>query len=907
MNFYQISSEEAIKKLKTDQISGISQIEALRRLKQYGPNTLPEKPTESWLTIFLRQFKSPLVYILLLAAAIIFIVGEDKSDTFIISGILFFNAIIGAIQEGRTRRIIERLKHLITAECIVIRDGKKQLINNADLVVGDIVLLQEGERVPADVRILSATNLCIDESALTGESICVPKNAEIIEKEVPLADRHNMAYKGTYILMGIGKAIVVATGKQTQIGTIQRAIEELEGILPLRRELNRLSKWILIFVFFACLFLFFIGLLTDKPIRELLVILTALFICVIPEGLPVVLTLVLVTGVYRMARRRILVKNMQAVEALGRTDVIVIDKTGTLTRNEMIVVEIFSDSTVLNVTGEGYHPKGELLRENKKIEHIDPHSNLMHLAEASILLNRSEISYSDETGLFTIKGDPTEAALFVLGQKIGLSKENLEQKYTNVYEVPFESRLKYHAGFYTYDKKGVFFVIGAPEFIISSATSGKEKAKEQLEHFLEKGLRVIGIGMKEVDLSTFPSPEQEESERLAKFKELVERGGLHFLGLCGIQDSIRPEVGPIIEQARAAGLEIIMATGDHKQTALYVARNVGIVRPGDEVLNGTDLNRLSDQDLMKRLSKITVYARVSPDNKLRIIKLFHQRGNIVAMTGDGINDVPSMVVADLGIAMGQIGTDVAKEAADIILLDDSFVHIISAIEQGRHIFYTIRRVILYFFATNMGEILIILFALGVSIFTPFPLPITAAQILWLNFVTDGFLDIALSTEPIEKGILAKQWLKRKLRIIDKDMLLKMIYMAIPMAIGSLWLFSRYYQTNLAYARTMTLITMAMFQWFNAWNCRSEERSIFRLGWFTNRWLIVATLFVLLLQFAVVELPIMQRIFKTVPLRASDWLLIFILSSTIIILEELRKMIVSIWFTKQQFDAQNKKV
>lgn len=894
MKWYQQTVDEVIKKFNSDPIGGLSQDQVIQRLKEYGTNTLPEKPRESWFAIFLRQFKSPLVYILLVAATIIFIVGEDKIDAFIISGILFFNAIIGTIQEGRTRNIVEKLKKFITADCIVIRNGEKQLINNAQLVPGDIVLLQEGERVPADVRIIDSTNLHIDEAALTGESVSVPKNTAPLEKEVPLADQHNMAFKGTYVLMGAGKGIVIATGRNTQIGTIQRTIEELEGILPLRREINRLSQWILVFVLVTCALLFVIGMLTGKPLRELITILTALFICVIPEGLPVVLTLVLVSGVYRMARRNILVKNMQAVEALGRTDVIVIDKTGTLTRNEMMVTKVFSDGSVWTVSGEGYHTKGTFLRNGQTVEHVDQHSNIAHMAQASILLNNAEISYNSQSGLFTIKGDPTEAALYVCGQKLGYSKENLQKKFTPVYEIPFDSGLNYHAGFYIHDNKGIMFIIGAPEFIIKNAVNGPEM-KDHLEQFLEEGLRVVGIGMKEIDVNEFPAPEQAESERLAKFKKLAENSNLTFLGLCGIQDAIRPDVRPIVEQARAAGLEIIMATGDHKKTALYVARDVGIVRPGDEVVNGTELKDLPDQELAKRLSTITVYARVSPDNKLRIIKLLHKRGAIVAMTGDGINDVPSMVAADLGIAMGQIGTDVAKEAADIILMDDSFVHIVDAIKQGRHIFYTLRRVILYFFSTNMAEILIILFAFMLSIFySSFPLPITAAQILWLNFVTDGFLDVALSTEPMEKTILEEHWLKRKLRLIDRDMLLKMLYMATPMAIGSLWAFSLYYKTDLAYAQTMTLITMAMFQWFNAWNCRSEHRSMFELGFFTNRWLIGATVLVLLLQLAVVEIPLMQRIFKTVPLRASDWLLVFILSSTIIVLEELRKAVVRIW-------------
>ncbi len=898
MKFYRMNINEVLQHFKTDAKIGLTLDEVEKRLKKYGQNILPKKPRESWFSIFLRQFKNPLVYILLVAAAIIFMLGEDKFDAFIISGILFFNAIIGAYQEGRTRTIIERLQRFLITECMVIRDSEKILISNSNLVPGDIVLLQAGERVPADVRIIEEQNLCIDESALTGESICAAKNSNAIDKAESVADQNNMAFKGTYILRGSGKGIVVATGKKTKIGSIQRAVEEMSGILPLARELKRLSTWILIFVFMVCLFLFGIGLFTHKPLNELLVILTALFICVIPEGLPIVLTLVLVSGVYRMAKRNILVKNMQAVEALGRTDVIVIDKTGTLTRNEMMVVKVFDGGEMWRVSGQGYHTKGDLIN-NGQPQIVEKTSSLAQLAYATILLNRSEINYSDDSGLFTIKGDPTEAALYVFGKKISPEPEPFVKKnYKLIYEIPFDSKLNYHAGFYMHNNEAILYVIGAPEFILKRIEGPKTKLSEQLKMLLEQGLRVVGVGMKKINLSDFPSPDAAPDKRENKFRELAESGGLRFLGLCAIQDAIRPEVKPIIDEARKAGLEIIMATGDHKQTALYVAREVGIFKPRDKLVNGAEFEKMSDSQLKKQLDDVTVYARVSPEHKLKIIKLFHENGKIVAMTGDGINDVPSLVAADLGIAMGKIGSDVAKEASDIILLDDSFVHVIRAIEEGGHIFYTIRRVVLYFFSTNMAEILIILCALLLSIYYPrLPLPITAAQILWLNFVTDGFLDVALSTEPIEPDILANRRLKQKLRLIDGGMLFKMVYMAVPMAIGSMWVFMNYYKDGLALARTMTLITMAMFQWFNAWNCRSEERSIFRVGWFSNRWLIGATIFVLLLQFAVVNVPFMRALFKTVPLSVSDWAIAIGVSSSIIFIEELRKAIVRKWNTR----------
>ncbi|HEB41836.1 MAG TPA: HAD family hydrolase, partial [Candidatus Dependentiae bacterium] len=721
------------------------------------------------------------------------------------------------------------------------------------------------------------------------------KTEQAIDAEVPVADQINMAFKGTYILAGSGKAIVVATGIETEIGKIHRIVEEIQTEMPLKIELERLSYWILFFILCMCVLLFFIGLLIGKPFQELLIMLTALFICVVPEGLPVVLTLVLVTGVYRMAKQNVLVKKMQAVEALGRANVIVIDKTGTLTRNEMIVAKAYADNTLWEISGQGYFPEGDLYYNSTKVDEIDDQSALMFLGKAASLLNSTEITYLPEVGLFDIKGDPTEAALFILSQKLGLSREQLDQEYKKVYEIPFDPHLQYHAGFYQKDEKGVIFLAGSPEIIIQRSHID-EAAQKHLTHLLDEGLRIVGLAMKEFDVSTLPSNEEAE-ERRAFFEALI-NNNYRFLGWCGIQDSIRPEVRSIVDRARKAGLRVIMATGDHQKTALYVAKKVGIFRPGDIAIDGAEFDQRSDDELLQKLGTTTVYSRVSPEHKLRIIDLFHKQNNVVAMTGDGINDAPSLVAADLGIAMGRIGTEVAKQASDIILLDDSFVNIISAVEQGRHIFYTLRRVILYFFATNMGEILIIFFALILGFFcVDLPLPITAAQILWLNFVTDGFLDVALSMESKEKGLLEQRWLERKFRLVDTNMFLKMLFMAIPMAIGSLGLFYYYYQMDLVHARTMTLIAMAMFQWFNAWNCRSETLSTFQLGLFTNKWLIVATSFVLLLQFLLLHVPFMQRIFKTVPLTASEWGLIFLITFPIFLLEELRKWVVRTWMAK----------
>lgn len=884
---YSKSAAEIEKELRTNGASGLTEQEAQKRLKRDGPNRLPEGHRDTWISIFIDQFRSPLIYVLLIAAAIIFFVGPNKLDAFIITGILIFNAIIGTVQEGRTSNIVASLRSFIKAKSVVIRDGKHQIIDDQDLVVGDIIILKEGERIPADARVIEAQRLKVDESILTGESKPVYKTIESMNSKENVARQTNMVFKGTYILSGSGKAIVIATGQDTEVGKLHKTIEEINTEIPLKRELTRLSYFILLFIFAVCILLLIIGLFTGRPFKELLVMLTALFICVIPEGLPVVLTLVLVTGAYRMARKNVLIKNLQGVEALGRTEVIVIDKTGTLTRNEMTVSRALADDQEYNVTGEGYFLEGALYKNSEKVD-VKNNPDLVQMGIATALLNTSELSYDKKRNLFDIKGDPTEAALYVFAQKLGYTKDALLKTYTMRYEIPFDSSLRYHAMFFEHNGKGVAYIAGAAEKIVKKTRPVSGTMRNGLSQMLHDGLRTVAIGVKEYDLSDVMA-KGSEHDMLLVYQQIINQD-VHLLGFCGIQDSIRPEVREIIGQARDAGLQVVMATGDHKETALYVAKQVGIYRDGDELVDGEQLQQMDDKQLLDQLGRITVFARVTPQDKVRIISAFGKQGKIVAMTGDGINDVPSLLAADLGIAMGQIGTEVAKEASDLVLLDDSFVNIIHAIEQGRHIFYTLRRIILYFFSTNMGEILIVLFAL----FTNLPLPLTAAQILWLNFVTDGFLDVGLSMEPEEPDLLKATWLQKKERLVDWNVMAKSLYLAIPMGIASLIIFQwsyTGYPDSLSYARTMTLITMAMFQWFNAWNCRSEGKSIFQLGLFSNRWLIVATLFVLFLQFAIAYVPFMQYIFKTVPLTASDWGIIFAVSAPIVLLEEIRKWLV----------------
>lgn len=885
MDWSEKTVQDVISELKTDQESGLTEGQARERLLTYGLNKVPESSRASWLFVFLRQFQSPLIYILLCAAALIFFVGDDPLEALVVCGVLFFNATVGMLQEGRARSILQGLKRFVKTSSVVVRDGQKVFTSSDLLVVGDIIVLQEGERVPADARVIESNSLMLDEAVLTGESVPVEKITQPLTQETPVQERHNIVFKGTYVLSGSGKAVVIATGVATQIGQLHVMAETVDTDMPLKREINRLSLWILWFVLSLCVFLFGIGLIWGKPFAELLTTLTALFICVIPEGLPVVLTLVLVSGVYVLARKNVLVKRMQAVEALGRADVIIIDKTGTLTRNEMVVCQVALASRLFAVTGTGYFAQGQVIDAGQAVD-VQRYPDLAMVATAAALLNRSELDFVPEMNLFDLKGNPTEIAMAVFAKKVGMTQDALEHEYHTIYEIPFDAQLQYHALFCEYQGAGMAFVSGSPEQLMRTSTVIDPSFKQHLASMLQEGLRIVALATKPFDLSSFPHEVESNGARRAWGEQLV-ASGLQFQGLLGIQDSIRPEVAQTIAQARSAGIRIIMATGDHKKTAQFVGSSVGLFQEGDGIVEGPDLEKLSNEHFERALTTTTIYARVTPRQKMNLVLALQKQGNIVAMTGDGVNDIPSIMAADLGVAMGRIGTEATKQAADLVLLDDSLVSIVNAIEYGRHIFYTLRRVVLYFFSTNAGEVLVVLFALLLGL----PLPLTAVQILWLNLITDGFLDTALSAEKKEEGLLRHEAHTGSLHVVDWGTAFKMLYMALPMALFSLLLFCHYCSTGLMHARTIALVSMAVFQWFNALNCRSETQSIFKLGLFSNRWLVLAMGVVLGLQMLVLYNPVMQRLFKTEPLSLREWGLIVLCASSIVVMEEVRKWVV----------------
>lgn len=880
-NYYAKDAKEVLDDLNSSE-HGLDESEVKKRFLEYGPNKLPETKSESLFLIFLRQFQSPLIFILLFAAIIVFLTGENI-DGLVILFVLFFNAVIGTIQEGKAQNIFLALKKFVKTTASVIRGKKEYIISDEEVVLGDIIILREGEKVPADARLLKAESLQIEEAALTGESNPKFKTVSLIEKtDVQISDQNNMVFKGTHIVSGQGMAVVTATGSNTIIGNIAKQIIGLDEELPLKTEIRRFSKFIIYIVLFVDILLLSVGIIYGHSLKEMFHTIVSVSVSVIPAGLPIVVTLVLATGVFRMGKRNVLVKKLQAVEALGQTNVIAVDKTGTVTKNELTVKEVYIDGKIFIVEGVGYETRGEIEFNGEVIEPLN-HPELIMAGKIAALCSSANVAYDRNSRVWKVSGDPTEAATLVLAEKIGFSREDLEKEFEKIKERPFDYELKYHSVVHQ-DKEGNFLsVIGAPEEILkisekiwsqSKSRILNEEEKEKLKDiFLKmsaKGFRVVAFGMKKYDKGNIPT----------------ENISLDFVGFFGIEDSPRKEVKEAVERVKSAGIKLVMITGDHKITAKTIAEEAGIYKQGDIILEGAEIERMAENELAEQLKNVSIFARVNPIHKSKIINAYKLAGKTIAMTGDGINDALSLTTADVGVAMGKIGTEVAKEASDIILLDDNFGSIVSGIEEGRNIYRTIKRVILYLFSTALGEVLTIIGAILLG----FPLPLLAAQILWLNLVTDGFLDVALAMEPKGKGLLDKKYSKKETSLVDRLIIIRMFSMALPMAIVTLIIFSQYFEQDLQKAWTISLTTLAVFQWFNAWNCRSHINSIFSSNPFSNKFLIGATGIVIILQILAVYNPFFQKVLRTVPLKASEWGIIILISLSIIIVEETRKAI-----------------
>lgn len=885
-NYYNRDISEVLTFLNSGEL-GLSEPEVKERLKKYGFNKLKEAKKDSVFTIFVRQFQSPLIYVLFAAGLAVFLMGEII-DGAIIFFVLFFNAVVGSLQEGKAQNTLQALKRFIETQATVLRDGKETIIPDYEVVPGDVLVFHEGEKVAADARLIDSRNLRLNESALTGESEPVSKHPETIPKEnLPIAEQANMVFKGSYVIAGAGRAVVVATGLQTFIGRIAEEVATLDTETPLKANIRYLSRLIVGAVLVVAAVIFFFGFYSGLPARAMFATVVSLAVSIIPEGLPIVLTLVLATGVWRMSKRNALVKKLQAVEALGQARVIAVDKTGTITCNEMVVRKVFVDGKFFEIGGTGFNPQGEIRLSGEIVEPLN-HEELVLSARIAAFCANARVVFLEAEKMWKVAGDPTEAAMLVFAEKIGFRKHDLEEESPLVDEAPFDYKTKYHATSHKVEGGQFITFVGAPEVILSSAGkiwqkkglreftyAEKKKVEDIFQRMLGEGLRVVAFAFAQKPLVLGDSKLKRDH-----LKELA------FVGFYGIEDSLRPEVKEAVYRAREAGIRVVMITGDHRITAEAIAKEADIFKKGDMILVGDDLDKLSNEELDKLLFRTTVFARVTPEHKIKIIEAFKRRGEIVAMTGDGVNDAPSLVAADLGVAMGRIGTEVAKEAADIILLDDNFGSIVAAVEEGRSIYKTIKKVILYLFSTSIGEALTI----AGAIFLGYPLPLLPAQIIWLNLVTDSFLDVALAMEPKEEGLLKATFERSKRYLVDRLMIERIIVMALPMMIGTLFLFKNYLGEDLGKAWTISLTTLAAFQWFNVWNCRREDKSVFSTNPFSNKFLLGATAIVVGLQLVAIYTPFLQGILRTEALELKDWLVILFVAFSIVIFEEIRKAV-----------------
>jgi Ca2+-transporting ATPase len=882
--FYQLQVDEVLKALRTS-LKGLSAEEAQRRLKEYGPNELVREKKKSSLALFLSQFTNFLVVIIIIAGLISAYLG-DYVESIAILAIVLMAGVLGFVQEYRAEKALEALKALSAPTARVIRDGKEVVVQARDIVPGDTVSLYAGDKVPADGRLIEAINLRVDEAILTGESVPVEKKTEPIPQEnVPISERYNLVFSGTVVVNGRGLMVVTATGMNTEFGKIAHMLGEVkERKTPLQANLDRTSKLIGTFALILCALISGVGIARGYDVLEMFVWGVALAVAIIPEALPAVVTISLALGIRRMVKRQALIRKLHAVETLGCVTYICSDKTGTLTKNEMTVQKVWVIRNLIEVSGVGYDPKGDFKLDGKPFPKDEAH--LQMLIKAAVLCNDSELFYSEEDKRWKIKGDPTEGALVVLAKKAGLDKKELESLHPRIDEIPFDSERKMMTTVHSLDDEKLLICSkGAPEVILNKCAhilydgriqeltqAERLEVLEAAQSMAKSALRVIGVAYCIVAKSSY-SASSAESE-------------LIFLGLLGLIDPPRDEAKPAIQTCKTAGIKPVMITGDHKITAEAVARELGILTHG-EVISGAELEAMSDEELEKRVERIEVYARVNPESKLRIVKALQKRGHVVAMTGDGVNDAPALKQADIGVAMGITGTEVAKEASDMVLLDDNFATIVAAVEEGRTIYANIRKYLVYLLTGNTGTVVGLTSALVAGL----PVPLSAVQILFINLLMDGAPAVALSVEPPEPEVMKKPPRDPKESIFNRYALTFIPLMGLWIGLCALFLFIYQLKTaNLAKAMTVFFAGIICMRLANALNCRSEEASLFKLGLFTNKWLILALISSLTFMLLAMYVPFLSKVFNTVPLSFTDWLMACASALSVIILDEIHKLL-----------------
>jgi P-type Ca2+ transporter type 2C len=867
--------------------AGLTASEAAERLDTSGPNSLQATKPPGVLSLFLQQLASPLVILLIIAAAVS-LIAQHPVDAIVIALVVVLNAVIGTTQEWRAEEALEALRRLSAPHARVVRDDEVSVVDAADVVPGDVLLLETGDRVAADVRITEATELTIDESALTGESDPVEKYVAELDSATPLADRRNMAWTSTAVTAGRGLGIVVETGMQTVIGQIARDVQQTEREeTPLQARLARLGVYIGIASVTAAISIFLFGIWRGIDVVEMLLFAVAAAVSAIPEGLPAIISVVLAVGVQRMSRREAIVRRLPAVETLGSTTVVCSDKTGTITRNQMTVVRMWTPAGTYRVEGDGFAPVGRILTDEDVPADLTAaeETGLRLQLEIGLLANNAVLQH--DTDHWSVQGNPTDGALLVVAHKGGLRLDDYELRERRD-EIPFTSSRKYAATLNTWDEGARLLVKGAPERLLAACTRvlvgdavhaldsvARAEIQAANDDLAEQALRVVAAAYRDMPAQATGT------DRADAEADLV------FVGMWGLLDPPREEAIAAIASAHLAGIRVVMITGDHARTATAIAKRVGIVGPGDQVLSGEDLDALSDEDLRTRVARVAVYARVTSEHKLRIVSALKAQGETVAMTGDGVNDAPALKAADIGIAMGETGTEVAKEAADMVLADDNFATIIDAVEEGRVIFANLRRVVAFLMTTSSAEMLMLVAALVLG----FPLPITAVMILWINLVTDGITGIPLGLEPKHSEVLRQPPRPPDEGVLTGVAVSRVVVLAIIAATGTLALFAWESQTkDLAHARTIAFTTLVAFEWFKSITWRTSNQSVFTVGLFSNRWLALVLAIAISLQLAAIYTPVGQLAFGTVPLSADEWARVIVVASTVLFLDEFGKLI-----------------
>jgi len=884
--FYCSTPAETFERLSTDPATGLSAAEVARRLAEHGPNELTEKARATLLQKLLAQFKDFLVIVLVVASVVSAFVGE-WIDALVIIAIVLVNATLGVVQEGKAEKALEALKKMAAPGARVLRDGQVGHVPAASLVPGDIVLVEAGDIVPADLRLFESSSLKAEEASLTGESVPVDKTfTATFDGEVPLGDRSNLLYMSTIVTYGRGRGVVVGTSGTTEIGRIADRLQSMEEEeTPLQKSLNQLGKWLGILCLGVCAIVFFVGLLEKGEPLPLFLTAVSLAVAAIPEGLPAVVTIVLALGMKRMVDRHAIMKRLLAVETLGCVDTICSDKTGTLTQNEMTVARIACDGTLYVVSGQGYSPAGT----------IEPHSGdagtaspvLERLLHAALLCNDAILREKEEGG-WGIVGDPTEGALVVAAAKGGIDPESSRRFHRRVAEIPFDSDRKRMTTFQNgFEPNRILSLTkGAPDLMVARCTrimtadgeialddAGRHAVLAVNHDLASSALRVLAFAYRrhEMDLpmETLTDPETIENDMV-------------FLGLVGMIDPARPEVRDAVRVCAAAGIRPVMITGDYKDTAVAIAKDLGMMDEDDRVLAGHELDAMDDATLRDAVQHTAVYARVSPDHKVRIVSALRANGHIASMTGDGVNDAMALKSADIGVAMGITGTDVAKGTADMILTDDNFASIVSAVEEGRIIYSNIRKFVGFLLSCNVGEILVIF--LTSLVLGPAFVPLLPIQLLWLNLVTDSFPALALGSEKGDPDIMTRRPRSKFESIINRDMIWAIaiqataifvaIYGVFTLNLGRLFLFLPGAVAPdvdiVVHARTLAFATLIVAELLRAFTARSERHSIFRIGWFTNKKMVWAFLASLVLLLVVLYVPFLEPVFKTVPPSLLDW-------------------------------------